>query len=536
MKVNGDISLSTSALDKLLASDVVIYKKPIDHLADNIADVVAQCENELAISNANVFIRAGSMVQVSVVPPRIQLSAWRPEGALIICPVNTSHLAVILSDIAQHRKYDGRSKEENKMKPCNCPRNVADALVSRGHWPEMNHLSGFIESPTITLDGRLIDCDGYDPQSGLFMVTGDIPGYKRPPQKPTLNDAKKAYEELLLLVKEFPFVGGPNSADAVAAVSAIITALVRRVLPAAPLFAYTAPTAGTGKTLLSNTAPVISTGRESAVLSLGHDDAETEKRLYATYLAGDAVINIDNVEGKLGGVVLCQVCTQPTVKHRPLGGSGVVDVPTNALLMATGNNLSIVGDLKRRVVLIRLDAKIERPEQRTFNLDHLANVKKMRGKAIAAALTIPLAYLAAGAPPIAGSTPYGSFADWDRLVRLPLLWLGLPNPLDASEALREQDPDLESMRLLFAAWLADAVLKHGPVTAAEVVKAGGQLGQSKNEELYDSLQLVCSEKPNTRRLGYWLRAHCDKIVDGMQLKKSGRDEHAKVVKWIIVKI
>ena len=54
-------------------------------------------------------------------------------------------------------------------------------------------------------------------------------------------------------------------------------------------------------------------------------------------------------------------------------------------------------------------------------------------------------------------------------------------------------------------------------------------------ELRDALQLVCSEKPNARRLGYWLRAHRDRIVDGLTLKQAGSEGHAKVARWRIVR-
>jgi putative DNA primase/helicase len=302
------------------------------------------------------------------------------------------------------------------------------------------------------------------------------------------------------------------------------------------MMAITAPTPGTGKTLLAETFSILASNRRASVLSLGHDDAEAEKRLSGVLLAGDACILLDNIERPLKGDLLCQVLSQPSVRLRPLGASGMVSIPTHALMVATGNNLAIVGDLKRRVALIRMDAGTERPEQRSFKRDHLADVFARRGELIRAALIIPLAYLVAGAPAIEGLHPLGGFAEWDRMVRRPLAWLGLPDPLKAAEGLREQDPDLEATRQLFAAWreaFADKAL-----TVAEVVTAGMATALMSSDrthpELYDGLQLVCSEKPNTRRLGYWLRAHRDRIVDGMQLRQAGRDGHAKVVRWRVV--
>lgn len=517
-------------------SGIVVFRadgsESILHTPGKSPEILDELEDRLACSAENVFVHAGRFVQVSISPPKMPYCAWRPNGALTNHPLDSAYLAVILTKVVRHDKYNARTKEP---KPCNCPRHVADELLSKGYWPAMHHLSGFAESPTVTPGNELIDMDGYDPHSGLFVAMGDLPGYSSPAKKPTMKDARQAFDYLSELIGTFPFVADE---DRVGAVAAIITALVRRVLPAAPLFAYTAPTAGTGKTLVANTAAVIATGREAAVLSLGHDDAEAEKRLAGVFMAGDAVVNIDNVEGHLGGVVLCQACTQPTLRIRPLGGSNVIDVPTNSLLMATGNNLSIVGDLKRRVVLVRLDAATERPEQRSFERNHLENVLAWRGKAISAALKIVRAYLGAGAPKIDGHTPFGSFETWDRMVRCPLLWLGLPDPLRPAEALRDQDPDMDAMRLLFAAWMS--AFGSDPKSAADVVATGMRASDlvmpSTSGELYDALQLVCSEKPNTRRLGGWLRAHRDRIIDGMQLRQVGRDGHLKVMKWSITKV
>ena len=55
-----------------------------------------------------------------------------------------------------------------------------------------------------------------------------------------------------------------------------------------------------------------------------------------------------------------------------------------------------------------------------------------------------------------------------------------------------------------------------------------------NHELREALQVVCSEKINSRRLGNWLRGHRDKIVDGLQLRQVGTDGHAKVPRWKVV--
>jgi hypothetical protein len=93
------------------------------------------------------------------------------------------------------------------------------------------------------------------------------------------------------------------------------------------------------------------------------------------------------------------------------------------------------------------------------------------------------------------------------------------------------------MRAFFGSWL-DIPRLAGPQTVSDIIKAGMEVmpgGERSCPDLHDALQLVCSEKVNSRRLGYWLRAHRDRIVDGMQLQRIGEDGHAKVATWRVVK-
>jgi putative DNA primase/helicase len=69
--------------------------------------------------------------------------------------------------------------------------------------------------------------------------------------------------------------------------SAILTALVRRSLPTAPMHAFRSPVAGSGKSTLVDIASAISTGHEAGVIAQGKSDEETEKRLGSALLAGD---------------------------------------------------------------------------------------------------------------------------------------------------------------------------------------------------------------------------------------------------------
>lgn len=90
--------------------------------------------------------------------------------------------------------------------------------------------------------------------------------------------------------------------------------------------------------------------------------------------------------------------TQDEVQVRVLGSSKNVRIPATSLICATGNNLTVYGDLNRRTIQIRLDAKCERPEERRFEFDAIDLAMRRRPELVAAALTVERAYVSAGAP------------------------------------------------------------------------------------------------------------------------------------------
>jgi putative DNA primase/helicase len=460
-------------------------------------------------------------------------SGWiaRPAGSLLLHQADATHLAELATRRADHRKWDRRA---NDFLPCDCPRRIGEQLLARGHWPGVRELLGVVEAPLVLPDGRLLDRAGFDVASGLYLAA--VPdGYTSPEPEPGSGEVDQAVDVLLDAVSTFPFASWYARS---AAMAAILAALLRRVLPAAPLVAITAPTPGTGKSLLADVVSVVAIGRPGAVLALGADEAETEKRLYAALLAGDQMIVLDNLEAPLRGAVVCQVVTQPAVRFRPLGGSGMVTVPTNAMVIVTGNNVDLRGDVIRRAMPIHLDAECERPDQRTFARDALAHTFANRGPLIRAALTIVRAYLAAGAPAVDGLPPYGGFGEWDRLVRRPLVWAGLPDPLGGAELLRAVDPDLENTRALFTTWRD--VFGNEPATAAEALARARATGPScsgrvdpEHPAFSDAMHAVTGERLDGRRLAAWLRRHRGRIVDGLQLVRGEDDRHAKVARWAV---
>ena len=360
---------------------------------------------------------------------------------------------------ARFLKWDARAKA---YVPIDAPDDVADALLSRGGSWKLPILSGITKTPFLRRDGSICETPGYDAASGLLYKPGnqDFPAIL---QQPSRDDALAALALLEHLLDEFPFVG---PADRSVALSALLTILDRRSMSAAPLHAFTSPTAGTGKSLLVDVAAVLAINQPMPVISQGRTEEELEKRLGAALLAGDIAIALDNCDDPLQSTFLCQALMQQRLNIRVLGASKNVETPVNAAMYATGNNLTIVGDLTRRTIVCSLDAHCERPELRTFGGNMLETVRVDRGRLVAAALTVLRAWHVAGVH--IDVSPFGSFECWSRRVRQALVWLDRADPCETGAKVREDDPNRTGLLAVLAQW-REAVGVNAVRTVREII-------------------------------------------------------------------
>jgi putative DNA primase/helicase len=204
------------------------------------------------------------------------------------------------------------------------------------------------------------------------------------------------------------------------------------------------------------------------------------------------------------------------VKIRLLGQSMNVEVPTNATLFATGNNLRIIGDMTRRALVSFLDPQCERPELREFAINPLELIRQDRGRYVTAALTILRAFHVAGRPQQV--KPLGSFEGWSRWVSDSLIWAGEADPCSTMDRTRAEDPQLEKLRCVMHQWRR--ALGDRPVSAADIVECAGEDPYNNaNRAFRDALMAVAGfgHTVDTRRLGIWLSRNKDRIVDGFKI-------------------
>ncbi|MFA7522989.1 MAG: hypothetical protein WCY71_08725 [Halothiobacillaceae bacterium] len=457
------------------------------------------------------------------------------DGSPVVVQQSASALREHMARATTFKKWDGRAKAE---KPTDPPLALAQTIVDRGAWLQLPDLIGFAESPLLDpADGRLIRHPGIDPKTGIYLTSGAGRLADALPQDPpSPAEATDAANRLWDDLSSFPF---DDEADQVAAMAAIMGVLVAPVLSAVPLAAITATAAGTGKTKLAECIAIAAMGRPAPVMSLGRDPNEIEKRLGGLLLDGPHVACLDNLERPLEGELLNQVISQAVVSIRALGASKQYHLHARTALLATGNNLVVRGDAVRRVMLVRLDAGMENPEQRRFERDVVADFHHDRTRIISDALSITRAYLAAGSPEPEGHRPLGGFEAWDRMVRRPLIWLGFPDPLAPSVSLRADDPERQNMTALFYA--LQATYQDRIVTSAEIVTDANalahrfdQVREREYPNLHAAVETVAGNPFNARQLGHILRRFRGRRADGLRLVSHERHGPTKVAGWQVV--
>ncbi len=397
-------------------------------------------------ADPEIYQRGGSLVHVLRAEQDETVDGLkRIVGAPRIALVAPPTLRERLTANAEFTKYNARAKEEFAVHP---PGWCVSAVHARGQWSGMRHLVGIVDAPVLRADGTVIDRPGYDPVSGLLL----LPGGPLPevPLFPTPAQVKAAVDLLIDLVCDFPF---EKPAHRSAWVACLLTILSRHAFEGpSPLTLFDSNTPGSGKGILVSLDSIIATGLDMPVSAAHSDDAEMRKSITAAAVAGDRLVVLDNVSGVLGGPALEAAMTTTRWTDRLLGTNTKVDLPLYATWAATGNNVVVGRDMRRRVTYSRLKSPLEDPEdRRDFRyLDVLGYARGNRVRLLAAALTILRGYCAAGRRD-QGLKPWGSFGSWSDLVRGAIVWAGLPDPGETRDDVRRTtNPEVEHEHALLA--------------------------------------------------------------------------------------
>jgi hypothetical protein len=353
------------------------------------------------------------------------------------------------------QRFDARNKS---LRPTDLPDTIAQLIVTRTGQGVFKNLTGVITSPSITASGRLICSPGYDQETGLLLIVADDEGWPPIPHHPSTDQIQHAYDQLWFPFKEFPFEDDDSRS---AMVAALLTAVVRPCLATSPGFGFDAPTAASGKTRLAQCVAALATGRSEALLPPPMDDEETRKKIATALAATKQVMIFDNIEAQLKSPVLAAFLTASNWSDRMLGGNTEIQADNRILLLLTGNNLTPIGDVVRRLLMIRIDPQLEVSQvwQREFSIEPLDYVIRNRQSLVGAASTLLAGFVAAGKPRMVKGR-LASFEQWDDLVRQCVIWLGsrgIGNLIDPVRRLNDaaaNDPESLRLGLLAETWFA----------------------------------------------------------------------------------
>lgn len=460
------------------------------------------------------LVRIGRAAEISN-DALLDAAGTKREAAQAVCiPVSAGWLRRVLMQRAQFWKYDKRAREWERR---DCPKEVPENIVAQEAWPAFRSLIAISPVPVLRPDLSVWLQPGYDAATEIYyQPTMTVPQF---PPTPTRDDALQSLARLREPFNEFPYASAESESVFIAHV---IASVLRASFDTSPIFLYTSPIAATGKTLLAGMPNRIAYGVSPAHSPYSEGD-ELRKVLFSSLLAGDAALTLDNVPNghKVRAPGLCNFATSATVADRILGASENRKVPNRCIVVMTGNNITPVSDMARRSLVCRLDVNAESARGREFRIHDLPRyVRERRAQLIVDVLTVVRAYAFAGRPKVARALE--SFEEWSRLVRDPLMWLGLADPVASQET--QTDDELAPLQGAFAAIAAVTQLQGFAFTTA-------QLACNLQPTLREALMNAgCSEPNDAKKLGYWLREQKDRVAAGWKLV-SERSSHRGLASW-----
>lgn len=483
-------------------------------------------------SRPNVFQREGSLVRVVRDEGQLAKGVLREQLAPRIDMLPLPSLSEELTEAAQFyaKKLRDGAFVKIKVPP---PSWVVNCVSARGTWPTLRPLRGVVECPVLRPDGSVLQVPGYDEATGLLYEPAiDFPPV---PEDPTWEQVVQARDALLEVVCDFPFAQPVHRA---AWLAGLLTGFARHAYRGmTPFFLVDGNVRGSGKSMLVDAAAVIATGRTAARTSQAVKEEEEEKRITSIALAGDPLVLIDNINRPFGSGVFDAALTGEEWKGRVLATNTMPRMRLNTVWWGTGNNVRFASgvDTARRTLHIRFESLEENPERRQAfrHPDLLEWVRANRGRLAAAALTILSMYVKQGRADQIALKTWGSFEAWSRLVRQCVHWVGLEDPYAAHEALTESaDTTATALDDLLSGWLE--LCKDNGVTACTARQAVAWLDEdnqyrsvsSRHVLRWDRLRSALAELmrirhgslPTERDLGYLLRGHKGRVVNGQRFK------------------
>ncbi len=347
---------------------------------------------------------------------------FRYGGAFVFAPeevrneehfqvVDQGLLAWMLNRSASWLRVNADGEERDTRLPTDV---VKDMLA--GPDDRIPHLDGVVRVPILRRDGTLGE-SRYEAAYRLLQVVRpeELSEIRRLPIAPSESDRASALSLILgELLRDFPFARASDRAHAVAA---LLLPVVRHFIDGpTPLYLIEAPTEGTGKSLLADIVHLVATGKRAHPTPLPTREEELRKKLTALLLTAPTLVLFDNVNHPIDSASLAAVLSSQSWSDRLLGQSRQLWLPNRVMWIATANNPVLSREVSRRVVRIRLDARVERPWLRDgFRHTDLGQwLLSHRAEVVGALMTLVRSWIVAGTP--FQRSRIGTFESWSAVL------------------------------------------------------------------------------------------------------------------------
>jgi hypothetical protein len=428
------------------------------------------------------------------------------------------------------RDKDGNESFAHAQVPQWLARDMLEDAEEIGTLPAIRAL---VAAPVVGPDGTLLTTPGYHADSGLFLAIHDLclPSWTETGPA-TREAAREAYGRLMGpdgLFGEFPFA---RESDRTHAGALLLTMFLRPYISGtAPMILIEAPESRTGKSLLGRSLVKIfdpTPAMTDAPTARTTEDAEAEfTKLLGTVLKnGPSTLFLDNIRGMFHSTAMESLLTTTDAwKTRLLGSSTEVTIwPQMLTVVGTSNNAMLNRDMTGRSITVRLDANMERPEERKdFRVADLErHVTEHRAELIGDVLTILGAWIAAGRPEQTAKAK-GGFERWARIVGGVLEFLDAPGFLaDEEDRQAFLNPEAAAWKSFVQSWYQ----AHG----TESKQARELLGVASDAGLIDAPEHGANFSAGAARsLGKKLQSNRDRIFGGFRIH--GRSGRGDILVW-----
>ncbi len=511
------------------------FRQNIDCFAGNRTEVVDVTIGLLA--KQPVYQRGSFLVHVRRNAGEVRKDQIDPDGNPEIAILAEPTLSEHIGRSAHYLTKKPGPKGKPIVVEIAPPPWLVSAVNSRAQWSHVRPLLGITEWPILRTDGTIALATGYDVES-QFFVNHDLK--LTVPERPSLEDARFALDDLLDVVSDFPFASQIGESVWLAM---LLTPMCRPAIDGPiPFFYIDANASRAGKTMLADSINYLLCGHPLSRQAIPDNDEEWAKALLSIGLAGFPIVLLDNAKtgSRIGSPQLDAALTSTKYSSRLLGQSQIVTVQMNAMFIATVNNGSLTGDLVNRSLHIRLESPVENPAERVgFKHSPLHPwITANRNRLVSSMVTFLRAYQLAGCPQ-PDMKPFGGYENWSRIVRAPLIWAGLADPYESQAPLREtSDVDRDSEQEFLLAW--HGVFGNEQKSAKQAIKEI-QHGDPhdhvppETERFRDAVLAVTYAKdariPNVVQLGYALRRMKDKRAAGLVFRFAPSHDKAKTRMW-----